>query len=269
MGGVLDEVKAGEIPPGEAADAFRAPFLPALARCASPAGPGPRHRSRPRPTTASSRGSRRPIDCSIRATPHRVRYKLLSNPTRPLTREGAPDGSELGILLREVNKKRRHMPLRDLFARIPSILQRLKPCLMMSPLAVSTYLDTPELMFDLVIFDEASQVRPHDAICAIYRGRQLVVGGDPRQLPPTDFFMRTGEEAEETGVDDVGTAPFESLLDVCLALGLTRKPLKWHYRSRREALIAFSNRYFYDGRSGDVPQRPGGHRSRRDLPEGS
>jgi RNA polymerase sigma factor (sigma-70 family) len=165
-----------------------------------------------------------------------------------VTREGAPDGSELGILLREVNKKRRHMPLRDLFARIPSILQRLKPCIMTSPLAVSTYLDTPELMFDLVVFDEASQVRPHDAIPAMYRGRQLVVGGDPRQLPPTDFFMRTGEDVEETEIDNAGTAPFESLLDVCLALGMTRKPLNWHYRSRREALIAFSNRYFYEGR---------------------
>jgi very-short-patch-repair endonuclease len=104
------------------------------------------------------------------------------------------------------------------------------------------------LVFDLVIFDEASQIRPHDAICAIYRGQQLVVGGDPRQLPPTDFFTRTGEEGDETDVEEVGTASFESLLDVCLALGLTRKPLRWHYRSRREALIAFSNRYFYEGR---------------------
>jgi very-short-patch-repair endonuclease len=124
---------------------------------------------------------------------------------------------------------------------------RLKPCMMMSPLAVSTYLDAPELMFDLVIFDEASQVRPHDAICAIYRGRQLVVGGDPKQLPPTDFFTRAGGD-DEPMVDDGGTAGFESLLDVCLSLGILRKRLRWHYRSRREGLIAFSNRNFYDGR---------------------
>ena len=247
VAGVFDEVKAGEIPPTEAADAFRGRFfrlwldalhqqVPALGMFSSD--------THDRLITRFAETDR----LLIRATPHKVRYKLLSNETRPVTREGAPDGSELGILLREVNKKRRHMPLRDLFARIPSILQRLKPCLMMSPLAVSTYLDTPELMFDLVIFDEASQVRPHDAICAIYRGQQLVVGGDPRQLPPTDFFMRTGEDADELPLDEAGTAPFESLLDVCLALGLTRKPLKWHYRSRREALIAFSNRHFYDGR---------------------
>jgi very-short-patch-repair endonuclease len=247
VGSVLDEVKAGDIPPAEAADAFRARFvrlwLDAL------------HQQVPALGTFSADTHDRLITrfaetdrLLIRATPHRVRYRILSKETRPVSREGAPEGSELGILLREVNKKRRHMPLRDLFARIPTILQRLKPCLMTSPLAVSTYLDTPELMFDLVIFDEASQVRPHDAICAIYRGKQLVVGGDPRQLPPTDFFMRTGESVEEADLDDSGTMPFESLLDVCLALGLTRKPLQWHYRSRREALIAFSNRHFYDGR---------------------
>ena len=247
VGGVLEEVKAGEVPPAEAADAYRARFfrlwLDALHQQVSVLGTFSAE-THDRLITRFAETDR----LLIRATPHRVRYKLLSNPTRPVTREGAPDGSELGILLREVNKKRRHMPLRDLFARIPSILQRLKPCIMTSPLAVSTYLDTPELMFDLVVFDEASQVRPHDAISAIYRGRQLVVGGDPRQLPPTDFFMRTGEDVEETEIDDAGTAPFESLLDVCLALGMTRKPLNWHYRSRREALIAFSNRYFYGGR---------------------
>src|SRR4029077_7460587 len=91
-------------------------------------------------------------------------------------------------------KRRRHMPLRRLFAAIPNQLLRIKPCLMMSPLAVSTYLESPDLQFDLVIFDEASQVRPHDAICAIYRGRQLVVAGDQKQLPPTSFFDRLLED---------------------------------------------------------------------------
>jgi very-short-patch-repair endonuclease len=247
LSALLDEVKAGEIPPAEAADAFRARFfrlwLDAL------------HQRAPILGTFTSEAHDRLVAhfthldrLLIRATPERVRSKLLSNKTRPVAREGAPEGSELGLLLREVNKRRRHIPLRRLFAQIPSILPRIKPCLMMSPLAVSTYLDSPELKFDLVIFDEASQVRPHDAVAAIYRGKQLVVGGDPRQLPPTDFFMRAGEEPEGTDSDDGGTAPFESLLDVCLALGLPRKPLLWHYRSRREGLIAFSNHHFYDGR---------------------
>jgi superfamily I DNA and/or RNA helicase len=120
----------------------------------------------------------------------------------------APDSSELGILLREINKKKRHMPLRQLFARVPTMLTRLKPCLMMSPLAVSTYLNSDDFRFDLVIFDEASQVRPYDAISAIYRGDQIVVAGDQKQLPPSNFFERSvGDEdlsSEEQETEELG-----------------------------------------------------------------
>jgi very-short-patch-repair endonuclease len=243
---IMNEVKEGEIPPAEAADAFKARFIRLWLDTV--------HQQVPLLGAFTTEAHERLIArfsetdrLLIRATPEKLRSKLLSNPTRPIARDGAPERSEMGVLLREVNKKRRHLPLRRLFAEIPSLLPRIKPCLMMSPLAVSTYLDSPELTFDLVIFDEASQVRPHDAICAIYRGSQLVVGGDPRQLPPTDFFTRTSDDLDD-GEGEAGTAPFESLLDVCLSLGLTRKPLQWHYRSRREALIAFSNHYFYGGR---------------------
>ncbi len=187
---------------------------------------------------------------SIRRSYTRIREILLSDPARPRAVSlEAPSSSELGTLLREVNKKKRHLPLRQLFSRIPTVLLRLKPCLMMSPLAVSTYLNTREIRFDVVIFDEASQVRPYDAISAIYRGRQLIVAGDQKQLPPTTFFERVasddgtsvdGDEAEESLED------FESILDKCCTLGLARRRLRWHYRSRREALIAFSNRHFYD-----------------------
>jgi very-short-patch-repair endonuclease len=187
---------------------------------------------------------------AIRLSKNRIREALLNDPVRPrLTTLDAPGNSELGTLLREVNKKRRHLALRQLFSRIPTVLLRLKPCLMMSPLAVSTYLNTREIRFNVVIFDEASQVRPYDAISAIYRGKQLVVAGDQKQLPPTTFFERAasddgaasdGEEGEET-LDD-----YESILDVCCTLGLARRRLRWHYRSRREPLIAFSNRHFYD-----------------------
>jgi len=246
---IIDEVKGGEFPATSAPDAFRARFyrlrldalqaeVPVLAAFT---------------TESHERSIARFAELdrlSIRATPLRVRGQLLTNPNRPHDAKGAPDSSELGILIREVNKKRRHLPLRHLFRQIPTILPRLKPCLMMSPLAVSTYLDTPDVAFDLVIFDEASQVRPHDAICAIYRGKQLVVGGDPRQLPPTDFFNRSGDDGDDSEQDSTsaGTAGYESLLDVCSTLKLARKRLRWHYRSRREGLIAFSNRYFYDGR---------------------
>ena len=135
----------------------------------------------------------------------------------------------------------------------------------MSPLAVSTYLNTREIRFDLVIFDEASQVRPYDAISSIYRGRQLVVAGDQKQLPPTTFFERTVSDEEVSIEEDEieeTLADFESILDVCCTLGLPRRRLRWHYRSRREPLIAFSNRHFYDNElvtfpsvldTGDVP----------------
>src|SRR5262249_35536982 len=174
---------------------------------------------------------------SLTATPDRIRHTLLSAPTRSgLADDDAPASSEVGILLKEVHKKARHLPLRKLFAQIPTLLPRLKPCLMMSPLAVSTYLQDPAVAFDLVIFDEASQVRPHDAICAVYRGKQLVVSGDQKQLPPTSFFDRSIDSDSRPEEPDESLADYESVLDVCCTLGLTRRRLRWHYRSRREGL---------------------------------
>jgi very-short-patch-repair endonuclease len=179
----------------------------------------------------------------------RVREKVLSQSVRVSDLGAvAPESSEVGILLREANKKRRHLPLRRLFAAIPRLLLRIKPCIMMSPLSVSTYLDSPDLRFDIVIFDEASQVRPHDAVCSVYRGSQLIVAGDQKQLPPTDFFEKTTDDSGSDDDDDEAhtTSDFESILDVCAALPITRQRLKWHYRSKRESLIAFSNKHFYD-----------------------
>src|SRR5262249_24323174 len=153
---------------------------------------------------------------SVASAAARVRALQLGRPDRPRASAGeAPTSSELGRLLREVNKKRRQLPLRKLFAAIPTLLPRLKPCLMMSPLAVSPYLESPDLRFDLVIFDEASQVRPHDAICAVYRGRQLIVAGDQKQLPPTNFFERSLEDdgSPADGDDEAGGLDeFESVL---------------------------------------------------------
>ena len=189
-------------------------------------------------------------DGSVESAPDRIRNILLTRSDRPDMAVGdVPGSSELRILLREMNKKRRHLPLRKLFTTIPNLLTRLKPCLMMSPLAVSTYLQSPDVQFDLVIFDEASQVRPYDAVCAIYRGRQLVVAGDQKQLPPTNFGERSleGEGVSSTDEEDSGNelTDYESVLDVCCTLGLVHRRLRWHYRSRREALIAFSNHHVY------------------------
>lgn len=180
----------------------------------------------------------------IKAAAARVREFQLGREDRPRIGWLAPMTSELGILKRETEKKRRHMPLRKLFNAVPGVLQRLKPCIMMSPLSVSTFLQADALRFDLVIFDEASQVFPWDAIGAIYRGSQLIVAGDDKQLPPTSFFSRADIESEEEE-DDIGD--FESILSLCKSVNMPNKRLRWHYRSRREPLIAFSNKHFYDG----------------------
>jgi very-short-patch-repair endonuclease len=182
----------------------------------------------------------------------RIRSKLLKDPNRPHAEMcDIPASSELGILMREVNKKRRQLSLRQLFAKISTLLPRLKPCLMMSPLAVSTYLDAPKpYRFDVVIFDEASQVRPFDAIGAIYRGSQLIVAGDQRQMPPSTYFDRIVRDEEGSDPDENGDVfgDVDSILELCEAMGLRPKQLRWHYRSRRESLIAFSNYHFYDDR---------------------
>lgn len=153
-------------------------------------------------------------------------------------------GSEMGILQREIQKRSRHLPLRRLIESIPKALTRLAPCLLMSPLSVAQYLDAGYPAFDVVIFDEASQIPVWDAIGAIARGQQVIIAGDPRQLPPTSFFGRTEDDEDDAGEDLL--VDMESILDECIASRLPQLSLRWHYRSRNESLIAFSNRRYYD-----------------------
>ena len=154
--------------------------------------------------------------------------------------------AEAGILSKEAAKKRRLMPLRMLFQKIPTLLVKLKPCLLMSPITVSQFLP-PDIKFDLVLFDEASQLVPEDAISAIYRAKTIVVAGDNKQLPPTSFFQKNLlEDKDWDELNDDSIEIFDSILDECLGIGLPVKTLKWHYRSRHEDLIAFSNHRFYD-----------------------
>ncbi|TET71000.1 DUF3320 domain-containing protein, partial [Candidatus Bathyarchaeota archaeon] len=159
----------------------------------------------------------------------------------------APD-SEITILMREAAKKRRHMPLRNLFERIPNLIRRLKPCMMMSPISVSQFLIPGGLHFDLVVFDEASQIYTEDAVGSIYRGDRLVVAGDPKQLPPTPFFQYTIDEDFDWDEDAYEFDVFDSVLDECMSIGLPVQMLRWHYRSKHDSLISFSNDRFYDGR---------------------
>lgn len=151
--------------------------------------------------------------------------------------------SEWGVLKREITKKRKHLPLRQLLREIPSVVLRLTPCLLMSPLSVAQYLSANASNFDLVVFDEASQIPVWDAIGAMARGKQVVMVGDPKQLPPTNFFARTDSSDDGDVVED----DLESILDECLAASLPTRNLAWHYRSRHESLIAFSNHRYYGG----------------------
>jgi very-short-patch-repair endonuclease len=155
----------------------------------------------------------------------------------------------------EAQKKRRHLPLRKLFAQAHEVLTAICPCWMASPLSVSQLLDGKKA-FDVVIFDEASQVLPEDAVPAIMRGSNLVVAGDSRQLPPTTFFV-AGEEDEGAQEEEAGaTEGYESLLDMANTF-VPSSYLSWHYRSRDESLITFSNHHIYSGRLVTFPG-PGG-----------
>ncbi len=175
---------------------------------------------------------------------HQAQERLVAQHFQQL-----PSGSagEMEVLRREMNKKRRHLPIRQLLAQAGRAVQKIKPVFMMSPMSVATYLQPGELEFDLVIFDEASQVRVVDAFGPLLRGRQAVVVGDTRQMPPTDFFTKSLELDDEEA-EASSTADIESILSMFLAKGAPEAWLRWHYRSRHESLIQLSNQEFYDNK---------------------
>lgn len=176
----------------------------------------------------------------------RIRSKLIKRlPSRNHFTSGL---DETSILKRELGKQRRIMPLRRLFREIPYLILTLKPCLMMSPLSVSMFLESDSFNFDTVIFDEASQVCTENAIGAIFRGKQVIIAGDSKQLPPTNFFTATALDRdfdmdEDSDNEIVDANSYESVLDE--AVLLPERTLLWHYRSRHEHLIAYSNARVY------------------------
>ncbi len=178
-----------------------------------------------------------------RLTTEYIRAKLHSDMP---SQASVQRNSEWGILRHEMEKKKAHIPLRQLISRLPTAMTKLVPCLLMSPLSVAQYLPPDTSLFDVVIFDEASQIPVWDAIGAIARGKQCVIVGDPKQLPPTSFFDRKDSAAVDDEVIEV--EDLESILDECLGASIPKQSLDWHYRSRHESLIAFSNHNYYDGR---------------------
>ena len=189
------------------------------------------------------------------------RARLKDNVTNILASHLAqvPKGAmgEMGVIRGEIAKKRGHLALRKLFAKSGVAIQRIKPVLLMSPISVAQFLPPGTVSFNLLVIDEASQVRPEDALGAIARAGQIVVVGDKKQLPPSSFFDRVladeedSSEDEEDGVPDVlegaaKVADMESILTLCEARGLSSRMLKWHYRSRDPSLISVSNHEFYE-----------------------
>ena len=176
-----------------------------------------------------------------RLTREELYAKLASS--LPAFRKEAAQGSEVGILQRNIRNGGRGTSIRRLFDQIPDLLTRMCPCMLMSPISVAQYISPDMALFDLVIFDEASQMPTSEAVGAIARGKNVVVVGDPKQMPPTNFFSTSTFDEDNAGKEDL-----ENILEDCLALSMPSKYLLWHYRSRHESLIAFSNANYYDNR---------------------
>ncbi|WP_428305472.1 DUF4011 domain-containing protein [Lacipirellula sp.] len=181
----------------------------------------------------------------LQFTQDQIAHDASKRPAPPGNSKGrVAEYTELGLVRHEIQKQKRHCRIRDLLSRAGTAVQSLKPCFMMSPLSVAQYLAPEGVQFDLVIMDEASQIKPEDALGTLLRAKQIVVVGDPKQLPPTSFFDRVDDgvvDEEATPLDNA-----ESILEVAMKTFQPVRRLRWHYRSQHESLIHFSNDRFYD-----------------------
>lgn len=181
---------------------------------------------------------------------HREELKLqfLKNPLVDGNSRGrVKEYTEMGFINHQISLSRGHAPIREYFLKAPDSTLSIKPCLMMSPLSISQYLPSADFSFDLVVMDEASQLKPEDALGAILRASQVVVVGDPKQLPPTAFFNFSSDSNNSDDEEDDVFPDYESILDMALKSFKPARRLKWHYRSKHETLISPSNKNFYDG----------------------
>jgi hypothetical protein len=174
-------------------------------------------------------------------TREKIRYELISR--LPSSGTEGKLALELMAFNRKIKGNLRGVNIRDLFTEIPELMKVVAPCIFMSPYTVSQYLPSNPDLFDIVIFDEASQLPTCEAVPSLARAKSAIIVGDPKQMPPTAFFMNSGIDEENVEAEDL-----ESVLDDCLALGIPEKHLNWHYRSKHESLIAFSNIMYYSSR---------------------
>ncbi len=193
----------------------------------------------------SIRQFRQMDDTLLNRTKSEIRRILAAN--LPQEVESPEIGSELNLLRKAIGSNGRGISIRTLFAQIPHILKRLTPCMLMSPNSVAQYLAQESDLFDVVIFDEASQLPTCKAVGALMRAGHAVIVGDPKQMPPTSFFAGGGKE------ENFALADLDSILDDALALGIPSQYLQWHYRSSHESLIAFSNQEFYHNKMYTFP----------------
>ncbi len=170
-------------------------------------------------------------------------FAKLASRVPDFTRESS-QSSEISVLQKTIRNNGRAMPIRKLFDAIPNLLPRIAPCMLMSPISVAQYFDVTVANFDLVVFDEASQMPTCEAVGAIARADNMIVVGDPKQMPPTSFFTSSSNIDE----DNIEKEDLESILDDCLALSMPSRHLLWHYRSKHESLIAFSNSRYYENK---------------------
>ena len=172
-------------------------------------------------------------------TRHEMVYQLTSK--LPSSQDSVEINKELNILRRAISSNGRGISIRSLFEQIPEVLTKLCPCMLMSPISAEQYLQAENDLFDIVIFDEASQLPTCKAVGVLARAKNAVIVGDPNQMPPTSFFAGNMVDEDNLDIEDL-----DSILDDCLALGMPSAYLRWHYRSRHESLIAFSNQEFYE-----------------------
>jgi hypothetical protein len=245
LSSLLDALDDGTLPPERAVDEFlyaSAEARWAAARAARPALDDLRHVDRDALVDRF-----RSLDTAQMEETRRL--------LRALHAERLPQGAlgEMALLRGEIAKKRRHIPIRKLMQGAGGVIQRIKPVFMMSPISIAQFLPPDALDFDLLVIDEASQVRPEEALGAVARCRQIVVVGDQKQLPPTSFFDRVasdedGEDEVDAALDIVRATEMESILSLCEARGMNDGMLEWHYRSRDPSLIRVNNAEFYEDR---------------------
>ncbi len=245
LGALTRALEAGSIAPDRARAAFRVAYCRWLAPLLIDSRPALRQFSATEHERLITRF--RELDqalAEIAAAEIRARLSQeVPHPGQPHQEPG------FGILNREVQSKRSSRSVRTVLSDLGPVVGKLMPCFMMSPMSVAQFIPADAEPFDLVIFDEASQITTWDAIGAIARGRHVIIVGDPKQMPPTNFFGRSADEeesAEEEGSEAI-VADLESILDEALATGMRHRRLTGHYRSRHESLIAFSNHTYYEG----------------------